>query len=143
MTTLDRFWRYVEPEPNSGCWLWIGTRDHHDYGVFWNGEKTVRAHRFAYEHFRAPIPTGLGIDHRCRVTSCVNPQHLDPCTQRENVLRGIGLTAENARKEVCPQGHSYEVFGYIRPSGRRQCQACHLERNREYKRRIRHPEWFR
>lgn len=45
------------------------------------------AHRFVYELLVGPIPAGLTIDHLCRVTSCVRPDHLEPVTNAENVRR--------------------------------------------------------
>jgi hypothetical protein len=34
-----------------------------------------------------PIPDGLQLDHLCRVRCCVNPNHLEPVTAKENTLR--------------------------------------------------------
>lgn len=46
---VETFNRYVMPEPNSGCWLWIGAASKHGYGNFRVGYKQVKAHRFSYE----------------------------------------------------------------------------------------------
>ena len=83
-SALESFWDRVSPEPNSGCWLWIGSADKSGYGHFSNEGKYARAHRWAYEHFIGPIPQGQHVCHRCDVTCCVNPDHLFAGTNREN-----------------------------------------------------------
>lgn len=82
----ERFWDFVCPEPNTGCWLWDGP-DNGKYGLLRVGYKNTYAHRHSYEMARGPIPHGLVIDHTCRITFCVNPDHLDAVTQGENVRR--------------------------------------------------------
>lgn len=87
----DRFWSKVEPEPNSGCWIWIGARTE-GYGQLSSGrreEGNISAHRFAYVLLRGPIPVGFEPDHLCRLRCCVNPWHMEPVTRRENALRGL------------------------------------------------------
>src|ERR1019366_4519713 len=86
---LERFLKFVLPEPNTGCWLWTGGLNRGGYGQFMTPPCTV-AHRVAYELFVGPIPEGLQLDHLCRVRSCVNPQHLEPVSQQENIRRGLG-----------------------------------------------------
>ena len=54
------------------------------------------AHRWSYQHHIGPVPEGLVLDHLCRVRHCVNPDHLEPVTSRENTLRGEGFAAVNA-----------------------------------------------
>lgn len=92
---IERFLEKVEVDP-SGCWLWTAKRNSKGYGIFWTGPKTKeragtwnRAHRVAYRLFVGPIPDGMLLDHLCRVPGCVNPDHLEPVTNRENLLRGI------------------------------------------------------
>lgn len=117
---------------DSGCWLWTGGRTVRGYGLFWLNGNDVRAHRFAYEEMVGEIPEGMVLDHLCRVTTCVNPSHLEPVTNRENVLRGYGPTAENARRDACRMGHPFSPENtYSRPGlGDRQCRACRLEESR-------------
>jgi HNH endonuclease len=125
------FWDYVEPEPNTGCWLWLGRITYAGYGA-WRRDGYARAHRYAYAMRYGAIPDGLTLDHRCRVRSCVNPAHLEPMTPRENILRGEGHAARNALKTQCPRGHPYD---YIRKEGRyRWCRTC-LKATREPTRR--------
>lgn len=86
-----------------------------------NGEKQL-AHRLAYEFIRGPIPDGLQLDHLCRVRRCVNPAHLEPVSQRENLIRGEGWAGKNARKTTCNKGHALSVI----PNnlGKRGCLTC-------------------
>lgn len=72
-----------------------------------------------------PIPEGMDLDHTCRNRGCVNPEHLEPVTTQVNTLRGIGPTAENARKTHCKHGHPLEGDNlYVDPEGKRKCRAC-------------------
>lgn len=72
----ERFAGLSMPEPNSGCWLWLGRFVPNGYGKFSvNGEQLL-AHRVAWEQARGPIPRGALVRHRCDTPSCVNPDHL-------------------------------------------------------------------
>ena len=128
----DRFLAKVVVSPN-GCHLWQAYINRGGYGQFRVGTRTVLAHRFAYELSVGLIPEGLQIDHLCRVRDCVNPAHLEPVTNRENALRGIGPTALNAVKTSCSAGHLYdEANTYTTTGGWRQCRTCNAARERAY-----------
>lgn len=116
------------------CWLWLSTIGEDGYARFWlNGTRRV-AHRIAYMLTGREIPPGMVIDHACRVRHCVNPDHLRPLTNRENVLIGIGLSAVNARKTHCKHGHEFTPENTrISTEGFRVCRTCH--RQRELRRR--------
>jgi hypothetical protein len=132
----ERFWSKVERGADDECWLWIGTKNR-GYGQYWNGQRTVKAHRWAYEEFVGPIPAGLTIDHLCRNPSCVNPAHLEPCTAVENAMRGDSPPAANARKQHCKYGHELTPENtYYPPRGGRECRTCkaHLARLQEKRR---------
>lgn len=126
----DRFMAHVaRPEDaHVKCWEWQGAKDGTGYGKLWDGKRLSPAHRVAYELFVGPIPSGLQIDHLCRNRACVNPAHLEPVTCRENILRGVGLSAVNAKKTQCLRGHS-EWYVW---RGERHCKVCRLVRNREF-----------
>ncbi len=79
------------PEPNSGCWLFLGALTHNGYGKLRGADGDYRdekAHRVFYERTKGPIPAGLQLDHLCKVTSCVNPDHLEVVTGAINCQRG-------------------------------------------------------
>ena len=71
-----RFDEKVEPEPMSGCHLWVGATTPSGYGMFWWRGKRQPAHRFSYTRAHREIPEGLVVDHMCCNKACVNPDHL-------------------------------------------------------------------
>ncbi|TDD77726.1 HNH endonuclease [Actinomadura rubrisoli] len=89
--------------------------------------KNVVVHRFVYESLVGPIPEGLVLDHLCRVRACCNPAHLEPVTDRVNILRGASITAANARKTHCDHGHEFTSQNTYRHRGRRLCRACNRD----------------
>lgn len=122
----------------SECWYFARALSKAGYGVIWNGEKVVLAHRFMYESVVGEIPKGLELDHLCRNRSCINPEHLEPVTRRENTVRGLapivnGMLQKN--KTHCPRGHEYnEENTYIRrdrPS-HRDCRKCRSEARQRF-----------
>ena len=128
-----RFESYIE-RSTDGCWRFTTTQmTKGGYAWFQARGQRFLAHRYSYEKFVGPIPEGLQLDHLCRVRNCVNPEHLEPVTCRENLLRGNTLNAMNARKTHCVNGHEFtpENTKY-RPDGRRRCAACSKARNRAY-----------
>ncbi len=135
--TIERILEWVTPEPNSGCWLWTGSLGGNGYARLSINRKMVAAHRAAYEFVKGPIPDGLELDHLCRVRSCVNPDHLEPVTHRENAIRGLApgqLAARNKAITHCPKGHPYAGGNlYITPSGCRNCVACNRAATRKWR----------
>ncbi len=117
----QRFWAKVHKTET--CWLWTGSLNADGYGNF----RGRGAHRVAYELVIGPIPEGHTLDHLCRVRHCVRPDHLEPLTLGENVLRGEGWSALNARKTHCPQGHAYTPENTLLYRDHRYCRACRLD----------------
>ena len=132
ITPEDRFWANVTV--TDGCWIWAKTDSGRSlqYGSLRvNGHK-VLAHRFAYDLLVGPIPDGLTIDHLCRNTACVNPQHLEPVTLAENISRAP--QREVIPAEYCKDGH---VRRGIDKQGKIYCEDCRRRYAREYQRRRR------
>ena len=131
---FERFEERYIPEPNSGCWLWIGACLNTGYGEIGLGKKTLLAHRVSYEFYRGKIPDGLQIDHLCRVRCCVNPWHMEPVTIGENVRRGESVKLTKARCALqthCKNGHLLSGSNlYLRPEGGRACKQCRYDRKR-------------
>ncbi len=126
-----RFWAHVDKSGPGGCWIWKAAKSIGGYGRFRTGSlanKTRRheyAHRVAYQLCVGPIPGELQLDHLCRVRACVRPDHLEPVSCRENLLRGDTITAACAAKTHCPMGHAYAGANLLVWSdGQRRCREC-------------------
>lgn len=125
---LTRLMRRTVYEAN-GCLTWHGKRDAQGYGRIevrtGPGEgRTAQTHRVAYEALVGPIPDGLQLDHLCRNTGCWRPDHLEPVTCRENLLRGNTFQARNASKTQCVNGHPFTDENTIKRKTGRGCRAC-------------------
>lgn len=135
-----------EQRPELGpCWMWTGTRQGSGYGCVTISQRKFGAHVAVYEFYRKPVPEGMELDHlchpgdgscvraTCRHRLCVNPDHLEPVTRRENVRRGSSIFGANMDKTHCPKGHEYTPENTRVRIGRggnemRSCRACDRER---------------
>lgn len=110
---LERFERNYIPEPNSGCWLWLGHLDHKGYGSFRvDPKKTAgRAHRVSYRLFKGLVPDGLMVCHTCDVPCCVNPDHLFLGTATDNMRdaakKGRMNWTDKTFRKTLPRGESH------------------------------------
>jgi len=91
-----------------GCWLWTGSTMNSGYGQFKSFGGMVAAHRYAFELYKGPIPSGMQILHSCDVKLCVNPDHLRAGTHAENM-------AEAADRGRMARGASHPMFGRRNP----------------------------
>lgn len=121
------------------CWIWVGSRSGTFGGYGYvrvgadRGGGRLPAHRAMYQELVGPVPEGMTLDHLCRNRGCVNPDHLEPVTMRENALRGTSPWAKNARKTHCPRGHELvteNCVPYYLKRGRRYCAMCARETSR-------------
>ena len=130
------------PEPNSGCWLWMGPVMNAGYGRIYISPKTYLAHRVSYEAFRGPIPERMQIDHLCECKICVNPEHLSITTFVGNTRRW------SARRKVCKNGHELipENLSLLSTRNGQRCRLCHIQTQLRYQKterfKKRRKEWY-
>ena len=117
---IENRYRVEDRGYETPCWIWIGSTNGIGYGRLERRRKQVYAHRFMWERRHGPIPPGLQMDHLCRITLCVNPDHLEAVSQAENLRRGDGTrlsewqvrAMRRAREEVGLTTHQLaEAFG--------------------------------
>lgn len=118
----QRFWNKISVS-ESGCWEWQAAKKS-GYGYYKSSGKTGRAHRIAYAILVAPIPDSLVCDHLCENKGCVNPNHIEPVTDRINIMRGPAPSSMNAKKTHCIRGHKFEPGSYYSSQGWRDCKKC-------------------
>jgi hypothetical protein len=120
----ELFWNKVDKTGN--CWLWLGKKDD-GYGR-WSppGEKPqYLVHRLSFAVLKEKIIDNLQIDHLCITRACLNPDHLEQVTTKENTRRGLAKIA-NTDPNLCPHGHEYdgEVLGKAPGSIYKTCSSC-------------------
>jgi hypothetical protein len=123
----ERFWSKVDA--SGVCWEWTAAKTN-GYGRFGVGQRTVQAHRWAWESLVGPISAGFELDHLCRNPACVMPDHLQPVRHAENVQRGAGGW-NKASLTHCPRGHPYAGKNLlVNRAGGRVCRICKRARQR-------------
>ncbi len=83
-----------------GCWNWQHALNSRGYGICQRRDWRGLAHRFAYTHLVGEVPEGMQIDHLCMNKACVNPEHLEPVTAKEN----------SQRERLSRFGRNYTIF---------------------------------
>lgn len=142
----DRIWPKVVK--THSCWHYLGALDH-GYSVCGRSPEAerrgnIRVHKWIWESMNGPVPSGLVLDHLCRNRWCVNPSHLQPVTNKENVLRGTGLSSVNAKKTHCIRGHAFDDRNTGRDvRGDRRCRECARIRFHARKRRMTVDEYLK
>ena len=122
------------PTPIKGdCVIWPRRASPDGYGrITVNGIQRV-AHRVLWEKERGLLPEGMCLDHLCRNHGCVNLDHLEVVTMKENILRGIAPTAINAKKTHCTNGHELTPDNLVPDKdGKRRCRECARIRYAKY-----------
>jgi hypothetical protein len=136
--TLARFHQRYTIDDN-GCWVWHGG-DTHGFNtrgqpqIFVRGRKpygNTLAYVAAYEHYVSSIPKGMELDHTCFNAKCVNYEHLEVVTPKENKERAY--QKYHARTE-CKYGHDLTGDnGVSRTDGRLRCRQCLKDADRRFK----------
>ena len=129
--TIDRLFQKIDIDKNTNCWKWTGSLNN-GYGEVRINKHLYRVHRFMYAWLVTSIPNGKGenipvLDHICNNRCCCNPDHLRLVSDKENILRGNGITAKKHRQTHCKNGHLLP----LPINGHRRCMICHREWNRK------------
>lgn len=107
------------------CLVFYTTVQPNGYGQMWNGRRPEQAHRIAYRIAYGDIPRDTEIDHKCRNRACINPEHLQAITHKQNMHLSETVMGLNHRKTHCIRGHELKGDNLrLEPDGRRQCRAC-------------------
>ena len=118
----------------SGCWNWTRSIGADGYGKVRNPLQrgTTGAHRAVWMQLVGPVPEGMTLDHLCRNTRCVNPDHLEPVTLAENIRRAAAV------RTTCRRGHPLDGRRVTKGREVRYCLTCHrqLEARRREARRV-------
>ena len=121
----DRFLSHVDRSGPNGCWEWTSTIAPNGYGRMFLDKQQYAAHRLSYRKFKGIIPDGFQIDHLCKNTKCVNPDHLEAVSRTENVHR----SSATGMRKTCKRGHLLTPEN-CRPN--RSCRICANARERGY-----------
>ncbi|HEY2132220.1 MAG TPA: hypothetical protein VGH36_04485 [Acetobacteraceae bacterium] len=144
----ERFSSFVNPEPNSGCFLWSGAMNGKGRPIMNIGGRRTLASHVAMELDGHPLPPGMSALHKCDVPACVNPAHIFFGKQLENVRdcrakgRLFAMSAERRLRPVadgeCINGHSLSGANlYVAPNGAKHCRVCRAANGRELRKRRR------
>lgn len=76
--TKEQLFERIYPEPNTGCWIWIGKQTYQGYGQLHkkNNNGFLLAHRYSYFLHNGPFELSKLVLHHCDNSFCVNPDHL-------------------------------------------------------------------
>ena len=88
--------KYVVIDEATGCWNWNVTRTHDGYGQI----SGLYTHRLFYSFYVSEIPIGYQVDHKCKNTSCVNPEHLEAVTPKQNHNRSSKTKLQDHEVEL-------------------------------------------
>ena len=131
MISVDDIYALMERSDSTdqGCLVYPTTRADGYARVRVGGRKRY-AHRLVMESLMGmALPQQLEVDHLCRVRNCINPEHLEIVSHRENVSRYQAL------KTHCKAGHPYSGDNlYLTSRGGRACRRCRTDYIREYMR---------
>lgn len=100
-----------------------------------HGRGAIMAHRFIYQGTKWRLADGVVLDHLCRNRWCVNVAHLEEVSHRENILRGVGIAASEAKQTHCKRGHEFAPGNTYKNGPRgRGCVQCKRDYGREWMR---------
>lgn len=86
--------------------------------------KRYYAHRLIYEENFGPITNDYEIDHLCKNRGCINPEHLEMVTSKENKRRSNCPSGINHKKIKCIRGHEFTKLNTYVWKNERRCKKC-------------------
>lgn len=115
------------------CIEWKGRKNNTGYGVVLINNKQFFAHRLAVALSGRNIPKTKVCDHLCRNHACINPEHIELVTLRENWRRGESKTSKFVQSDSCSKGHLFDKQNtriHTDKNGRktRHCKRCYADR---------------
>lgn len=126
----------TEIDPETGCYLYTGSKNNDGYGQIQFEHMTMRTHKigiYLQLNLDPMLPYGPQVNHKCSNKHCWNPEHVYIGDQQENhsdAMRARTHTSiQSKSKTHCPNGHEYtEDNTHIDKRGCRRCRKCNAER---------------
>lgn len=124
------------------CWLWTGSRYPDGYPRIKVEGEWKRVARLVWQMRHGQIPAGLVIRHKCDVPICVNPDHLEIGTQKQNMddrvsrgrWRGNQKFSQEMKEEFAHRGKTENVLVLAKEFGISRTQAYRIVGGKNKKR---------
>ena len=120
---VERILDRATPEPNAGCWLWMGPVNVKGYGLVRYEGRSRLAHRVVAGLTFAPA--SVVTRHACDQPSCVNPDHLLAGSVADNVQ---DMIVRGRARRATGDGHPRRKNPELWPSGDKHWTRLHPEK---------------